>query len=451
MPKDVENNNPNYKEEEVKNQLKTDNIVLGDLEEDDIQKEHLQDFTGGKRMFLDDEEVEEQIKADEAADDVDQLNIAELEREQNRINAEMEELKKKEKALKAYQDEIERKRAKFDTKKEKEVKKDKDGKEIKPEVEEKVGNPELNYIKKAEPDYGVEVDPDIIGKQADDVYRLKHGLRYSTDMRKSSNEFKRMQKDLNKLDEFMKEIKGRTNLSKDEIEMYDKLSLKAYNSSRDYLEMKDKQKEMRDEAGKKTEKSAYEEARIQQGIDVNESIRDLRAQMFKTQTEAKMEEMRKQCEAAIKQEQEAMNKLVGMNIDDKDKQAELEQCVGRTLFFQNRMQDLERQGEFNLKPGESFSSAMNRLDNSIVPSKADIDATIKNPLVKDVVNNTMSQLAEGKEVTPENIADQIKNGAMKKGDELREQKMREKNQRKIDPAAQKENNLELKPQSQMSK
>ena len=247
---------------------------------------------------------------------------------------------------------------------------------------------------------------EITDKHADEAAKLKIVADMTVLYKKSSPEFKRMQKAIERFDKFMKGIKGRTTLTAEEMEKYDKYSHDVYKASDDYYKKKESEMKI-DDKGNKVAKSNYEESRMKAAAEVRESVSKMRHEMFDKQIKAKVEEMNARCEQQLTNLENSREKIAAEGIKDADKlQPRIENNISHTIFYANRMAHLEKKGDLTMKEGESFSSAINRLNASTIPQKGEIDSIKDNKLGSSIIESGIQSAMKGKSLKNEEIKKQ---------------------------------------------
>lgn len=343
---------------------------------------------------------------DENEDDLENLiDPQDLEKTIANFEAEKERLRKEKEALDAE-------RAKFEA----EQKEIREGKKDLPEMNGR----KIKQIKTVEdvlkdrssPDRGYqdsEVKNDLTETQFKDVKKLKYMCKKANTSVKKSPQFKKMMKSLEELDTFMEQIRGRTNLTAEEMEIYDRLSLKAYRASKEYKEHKMEQREKRfenakvdEKTGKKVGEDDYydkeDQYRTKLADKIMTDVQNMRQEMFQNQLDKKAEEMKAKCEEEVSKCSEARESMAASVGNDAEM---LQDNVASTLYYQNRMDQLKKAGDLKLKPGETLSMAMKRLDKSTEPKMSEIAKIKSTNVTKDIVINGL--IDPSKAVTNEDI------------------------------------------------
>ena len=281
---------------------------------------------------------------------------------------------------------------------------------------------------------------------------------------KRSPEMKKLLKDMDAFDTFMKEIEGRKNLTPREMEVYDKLSLKVYKSGKEYREhlqeKHEKNKAAFDEKHKNDkyhiEYSDYPEdiAKLEGTNQVLDQIETMRKKLFEKQMEEKQKELTEKCQKEAQKAESIRDEMESTNDPAKQSalQSQMEDSIARSLFYNNRIEKLTKQGEFAVKPDESLTKAMERLDKAAQPKPEEL-AEIKNTeLCKSLVIKGMDKLRENDMLSNEEIVSAQKEYTMAEGSKKRLAKWREQNMR---PASRNneanmnnQRNLQNQPQNQ---
>ena len=383
------------------------------------------------------------------------------EREAAEMDAWRKREEKRQKDLEKYQKQQEKEQ------KEQEKRKAKEAKEAR-EAETKVGVVKIkSYRELGKYDYVSEQhgykDQDfqegVMTKQAETVHLMKltmkevvkHDPLYGDLMRRrnhASEPQAKMMKDLNAFDNFMKEISGRTRLSPREMEVYDKLSLKAYRSAKEYHEYKLEQDQKKMEAfDKKHEKDKVKPRYEQDPADYGkiegtnrllENIERLRKEAFDKEMEEKAKELTEKCKKEAEKAEAIrgdLNKATNAE-ERKALQNKLEDSIARSIYFGKRMEDLQNKNELSIKPDESFQKAIQRIDKSIEPTEAELKGIKETEFCKSQVEKAKEMVNNGDILTNDDIQKAHGEYIKAAGRKLSLQKWREQNMR---PAVQQKN------------
>ncbi|MBE5923636.1 MAG: hypothetical protein E7271_04095 [Lachnospiraceae bacterium] len=291
-------------------------------------------------------------------------------------------------------------------------------------------------------------DSALTEKQSSQTAKLKITADMTVLAKKSSKEFKMMQKAVERFDKFMKGMEGRTAFTPEELEKYDKLSHDVYKASDEYLKKKENDMEKRapGKDGKKKQ-SNYEYSRVKAAEEIRETVEKMRQEMLDKAFKAKVEEMDKRCKDQVQNLENSRNKMANDKKIEPDKMKErLADNTARTIFYQNRMQQLSKNNDLCMKPGESMNAAINRLNSSIIPTKDEIDGIKKHPVAGKIVENGVKSLADGKTFSNNDINKTVKAEASKKAPEVKKAKEMKKEQVK-----QKEKQAQKQAQKQTQK
>ncbi len=293
-------------------------------------------------------------------------------------------------------------------------------------------------------------------KQAEEVHVMKYTAREifqnSGTVRMSAGQ-KKLMKDLEAFDQFMKEIDGRTKLTPREMEVYDKLSLKVYKSGkeyREYLEQKHKKlKEAYDEKHKNDEyKMEYQptpldNAKLEVTNKLLETVERMRKEAFEKEIEEKTKELTEKCQKEAQSAEAVRDQMLSVRDTPENTRAlqhNMEESIARTLYYNNRIEQLKKKGELSIKPDESFSKAMQRLDKSIQPTPKELDEIKSGELCKTLVKKGNEKLKEKDVLTAEEIKESQKEYIKAEGSNLAMRKWRESNMKK--PEVKKQNEAE---------
>ena len=296
-------------------------------------------------------------------------------------------------------------------------------------------------------------DSSLTDKQADQTAKLNITADMTVLAKKSSKEFKMMQKAMERFDKFMKGMKGRTAFTPEELEKYDKLSHDVYKASDEYLKKKENDMEKRapGKDGKKKQ-SDYEYSRVKAAEEIRESVEQMRQEMLDKALKAKIEEMNKRCADQLENLENRRNKLAySKDMEPYRMKSRLSDNAAHTIYYANRMMQLSVNNELCMKPGESLNAAVNRLNTAIIPTKEEIDGIREHPLTGKIVDNGVKSLSEGKSFTYDDMKKTIKTEAAKKAPEVKKAKEMEKEQAKQKEARKAAKKAEAKRQLKQSK
>lgn len=299
-------------------------------------------------------------------------------------------------------------------------------------------------------------------KNAEEIHVLKYAMReIGKGTATKSKEQKKLVKDLEAFDTFMKEIEGRTKLTPREMEVYDKLSLKVYKSGKEYrehlLERNENEKKAFDEKHKNDKyKVEYEmrnstHAKLEGTNQLMETIERMRKETFKKEMEEKQKELAEKCrKEADKAEaiRDEMDKYKNDPNNLKALQHNMEESIARTIFYNNRIERLSKQGEFSVKPDESLSKARERLDKAIQPTPAELDQIKKTDLCKSLYDKGWEKMQKGDLLTTEDISKAQQEYKKAEGSRIGMRKWREQNMRPVNRNERNNNNPEMQRQNQ---
>ncbi len=268
-------------------------------------------------------------------------------------------------------------------------------------------------------------DTSVTTRQAEEAYKLTIIADTTALLKKSSSEYKKMQKAVDKFEKFMRGIKGKAVLSAEDMEAYDKYSLEAYKATDDYLKKKESQREQSNRKlgknGEKAYKSSYEEGRVHNAEDVRQSIQQMRNEMFERQVQQKVDEMNARCQQQLVNLENSRSKMAA-DPNQPNLAAKVENNVSHSLYYANRMAHLAKKGELSMKPGESFSAAMDRLNASVIPKEGELDSIKDTPQGEGIIQGTLEQIKQGKEVKTADLAKMQKEAVNEMVPEVRNQR-----------------------------
>lgn len=275
-------------------------------------------------------------------------------------------------------------------------------------------------------------DDSITTKQADQTAKLKITADMTVLAKKSSKEFKMMQTAVDRFDKFMKGMGGRTTFTAEELEKYDKLSHDVYKASDEYLKKKEQDMEKRapDKKGNKKQ-SDYEYSRVKACEEIRETVEQMRKEMLEKAFNEKLNEMNKRCQDQLENLENSRSKMASdKDMDPARRQARLADNTAHTIYYGNRMSQLASAGQLKMMSGESMNAAVNRLNAAIIPTKDEINGIKEHPVAKNIVDEGVKNLSEGKPYTMNDMDKTIKQAALKKAPEVKKANDMKKEQEK---------------------
>ncbi|SEP84768.1 hypothetical protein SAMN02910369_00732 [Lachnospiraceae bacterium NE2001] len=290
---------------------------------------------------------------------------------------------------------------------------------------------------------------DFTNQVADEVKGIKYYARQlgkQGRFGKKSPKFKEMMKDLQALDDFMQNIGGRKNLTADEMEAYDMLSLKAYNATLNYEDykveqIKNRKKEKTKDGREFVRVKDSERVRLEGEQEIRNRLQKIREDMFKKQMEKKAEEMQKQCEEKAEQLEAEREEIIknasipsatkeGAEATQKEAQKALEENIAKSLFYSARVEDLSKKGMFSMKPGKTLAQNMKAIDKKMEPTLSDLEVVKKHPVYKQILDVAKEKMKKGETLTLEEIDKMKKDYIKAEGAKRRKQKLRNENMKK---------------------
>ena len=269
--------------------------------------------------------------------------------------------------------------------------------------------------------------------QAKQTAKLKITADMSVLAKKSSKEFKMMQKAMERFDKFMKGMDGRTTFTPAELEKYDKLSHDVYKASDEYLKKKENEMENRP-VGKDGQKkqSKYEYSRVKAAEEIRETVENMRQDMLRNAFKEKISEMSARCEAQLENLGNSRNKMAKDKDIQPDKmKSQLADNCARTIYYTNRMKSLSAKNELCMKPGETMNAAINRLNESMIPTKKEIDEIKNHPVMDRIAESGVKAFSEGKAFNYNDMRKSIafeankKAPAIKKANEIKKEQVKQ--------------------------
>lgn len=280
----------------------------------------------------------------------------------------------------------------------------------------------------------------IVSNQARETRRLKYLVKELHPNLKKSKQFKKAMTALEDFNAFMQQIDGRTRLTPEEMEIYDRLSLRVYRSSKEYVKHKQEQHEKRfenvdinPETGKKYGEDEFddrnEKALINAVEKVNNDVQIMRQNMFQHNIDEMAEDMNKQCEAEMKKLDEQRKAMQGHGDQD---DIGLEDNIATTIYFTHRMDQLKKAGDLKLKPGETLSMAKERLNKSLIPKQSELTEIKKSAVTKSLVAKCKED--PDRVLTDKDIKDAISGEALKQSQQNKKLQEIQQNIHKPGPA-----------------
>ncbi len=238
---------------------------------------------------------------------------------------------------------------------------------------------------------------DIEGTLLDKQQKEVHALRAMTrEIDTKSKEYKLVRRHLQLLDEFMQQIAGRTQLSKEEMEKYELLTMRAYKATEMYEKAENER--LKASGAKPTKK---EQQRILGLKEIQRSISKMREDMYEKELKRKKEEMQKKCQEKMQDMQETLDGLHHAGSKNPQLKEVLGGAVVQTLFYMNRMDTLEK--NIRIRPGHPYKRTSDRLDRDLRPSKQDLDNVAKQELTQSIVTAGMKAIKAGGEFSIDDI------------------------------------------------
>ncbi|SEF79956.1 hypothetical protein SAMN04487934_103197 [Eubacterium ruminantium] len=280
---------------------------------------------------------------------------------------------------------------------------------------------------------------------AKDIYKLKKLSKLTPKLKKSSPEFKAMRKDLVALDKFMKQISGRTRLSADEMETFDKLTLSVYKTTQTYLKKKAEEQKERKNLGKNEIKSEYEEKRKKYVTRLHNKVNKMREEVFEDLFKKKQEELKGKCQEQINALADDREKIPSLNLDKESLTPTMENNVALTIFYSKRVEQMTSGGEFKLRKGESFEDASKRLNARLEPKESDIKDTLQVGVTQKIVECGINKASKGMPLTNDDIQSFEKKEIVDEARPIINQNIRNANQRpvEVNNEQQRERQLEI--------
>ena len=213
---------------------------------------------------------------------------------------------------------------------------------------------------------------------------------------KKSKEYKVVRKHLRALDDYLKMLRGRTQLTKEEMEKYELLTMRALKASDNYEKA---ERERLKKSGKKP--TRQEEQRLRGIKEIRRSVTQLRSEMYENELKRRKEEMEKKCQEKLQDMQETLDGLHKTGAKSLKLREQLGGAVTRTLFYMNRMDSLA--SSFHMKEGEAYPHTMKRLNRDLKPTKKDFQNVAKHELTKSIVDAGMKAIKDGDAFTTEDV------------------------------------------------
>ena len=423
--------------------------------------------------------AEEGMDWDDMEEDIAEMRREERKAQQEKENqlkanlAAEEQKKKDAEAKKKEAEDARKKKAEEAKKKKEEEKKKKEEKEKERKEDEAPQRDFVTPYEQGTAEYESEqrgykdhsFDEGFTSKQAKETHVMKYAameiFNSSTNFRWSrSADQKQLVNDLEAFDQYMKEIEGRTKLTPREMEVYDKLSLRLYKSGKEYREHMmqkiEKQKQAYDEKHKDDKNkmeffaSPEDNAKLEGTNKLLETIERMRKETFEKEMQEKEKELTEKCQKEAEKAESIRDQMEAVKDNPEAQKAlqhNMEESIAQTLFYNNRIENLKKKGEFNPKPDESLPKAMERLNKATKPTPKELDEIKKGELCKTLVKQGHEKLKKGELLTTEDIKKSQQEYIKAEGNKRAMNKWREANMKKPEP--QKTN--EAQKQQQLNK
>lgn len=284
---------------------------------------------------------------------------------------------------------------------------------------------------------GFETIEDIDENLLDEVAEEAREVKYFSKKLKaeahfgSSKKFKTVLNSINELDQFMKEIGGRTRLTPDEVAMFDAISFTATLSCQNYKKAKNeevkKRKKIKGQDGElKDDIKDSEKIRLKGTDDMENRIQQMREKVFESTVNKKVEQIQAKVEEEKEKLNAARNNLANQPFSE-DARSKLEDNIARTLFYNNRLEDLGKQERVKVMKGESLNKGLARLERDFEPTTSNLGSVKKTDLCKSLVDTAMEKLKKGEVLTEEEIMGAQESYIKAEAEKIRRQKLRQKN------------------------
>ena len=463
----VQNNNVAEQEIDLENNLNIDNI----LDQDEPHLEGEDELYQGIIAEEEYEDLEKEGRELQAKDN--QMKAALV--EETRKKKEEEEKKKEEERKKEEEERKAEEAKKEEERKAKEAAEKQKKEEAVPQrffvSDFEQGSAEYRSEKRGYKDH--EFKEGETAKNAKETHVMKYTARNIFNESKAfrwsgSKSQKQLMNDLEAFDQFMKEIDGRTNLTPREMEVYDKLSLKLYKSGKEYREhlvqRQEKEKEAYDERHKNDKyKMEYsgtqmDNAKLEGTNKLLETVERMRKQLFEKEMQEKEKELAEKCQKEVEKAEAVRDQMLTVADTPENRKAlqhNMEESIARSLYYNNRIEQLKKKGEIQAKPDETLSKAMERMDKAIQPTVEELDEIKKSELCQTLVKRGNEKLKEGDVLSNEEIAQSQKDYIKAEGSNIAMKRWREQNTKKPEiqkqNEAQKQNEVQKNNQPSMNK
>ena len=208
--------------------------------------------------------------------------------------------------------------------------------------------------------------------------------------KRNSAEYKKMLKDLDKLGDFMENIGGRTHLSQEEVEKFEKLSLAASKSTQAYLDKKKREKDQRKMNNESEFKNEYEESRIKSAEYVQKELDKVRQQMLGGILKEKAEEMQAELQESMEDVEAERQELLTQNLSADQMKEAMGDNIARTLHYSMHMESLKKKG-LKIGPGESLKDALDRMQNVTDPTLDEINKIKEHDITKNITATAVTK------------------------------------------------------------
>ena len=158
-------------------------------------------------------------------------------------------------------------------------------------------------------------------------------------------------------------------------------------------------------------------------------IQQIREKMFESEVKKKTEQMEAKVEEETEKLTAARDSLTSQPVND-DIKNQLGDNIAKSLFYNNRMNDLGRQERLKIMKGENLTKGLTRIERDFEPTTNTLGAIKESQVYKEVYAAALEKLQKGEVISNDDIKGVQEAYNKREGDKLRRQKLREQNMNK---------------------
>ncbi len=439
---------------EIANEADVREAEHGNINPNNVQQNVNEEIQQAERV-LNNAPINPNVVLNNPQEEIAQPQVNELEeikKQRELLQLEMEKLKLEQEKLRLERERLEAMKKEQDEKNKKNQPK-KEGEEPEkenkqPEIQKPVRKPKKINTRKGIFNEVVYNDDNLIRESASESNKLVEMVKTAPVRGRISSEYLDMRKHMIKLNKFLQRTRGRSVLTAEEIQEFDRLSMNVVTSSKTYVDKKDAEREDRidlEDRENTTKKFKTDKAKrsYMQGYksevemdrtnivrNVNESVEQIRQKMFKDAIAGKIKEMQEKCDLEVAKREDERNHLPTQNLGDRELHDTMEKNIVETEFYANRMKSLKPE-DLTVKPGESLGHALGRLDSYLAPKPKDLRGIKENQLTKKLVDEGVEKTKKGEVLTKADMDKAMKQEVQNLARPVIDQRNREENIRPV--------------------